>query len=212
MRVMYVHSFGGTCNVVPRDLLYLLCSLNPRNMLCADSPPSRNSHKHTTSTSPHTHRPILPPLGKIPILYPHPLHSRRPSSSSPLFTGVVPSFLLLLLFGRSSNKARAAVPMPAVGLVVDLDDGLARGGDDAARVEHHARDGIVVGVGVVDGAGAEVPDLRRVSQPVEFSIPWSSENEENKVRKKSWGRGGGGACPTLILRSRLPVTRWTSSN
>ena len=49
--------------------------------------------------------------------------------------------------------------MPAVRLVVDFGDALADGGDDAAGVEHHARDGAVVGVGVVDGAGAEVPDL-----------------------------------------------------
>ena len=53
--------------------------------------------------------------------------------------------------------------MPAVGLVVDFRHALADGGHDAAGVEHHACDGAVVGVGVVDGAGAEVPDLGEVS-------------------------------------------------
>lgn len=49
--------------------------------------------------------------------------------------------------------------MPPVRLVVHFRHALADCGDDAAGVEHHARDGVVVGVGVVDGAGSEVPDL-----------------------------------------------------
>ena len=88
---------------------------------------------------PNPHSPVLPPLNKIPILNPHCLDD-------------TPLPLLL-------NRARPAVPMPSVSLVVHLDHILARGRDDAAVVEHHARDGVVVGVRVVDGACAEIPDL-----------------------------------------------------
>lgn len=49
--------------------------------------------------------------------------------------------------------------MPPVRLVVDLGRALADRGHDPAGIEHHARDRVVVGVGVVDGAGPEVPDL-----------------------------------------------------
>lgn len=49
--------------------------------------------------------------------------------------------------------------MPTVGLVIDFRHALARGGDDAAGVELHAGNGVVVGVGVVDGARAEIPYL-----------------------------------------------------
>ena len=49
--------------------------------------------------------------------------------------------------------------MPAISPVVDLGYDLACRGDDPASVKHHACDGVVVGVGVDDGAGAEVPLL-----------------------------------------------------
>lgn len=49
--------------------------------------------------------------------------------------------------------------MPPVRLVVYFRQSLAGRGDDATGVKHHARDRVVVGVGVVDGAGSEVPDL-----------------------------------------------------
>ena len=61
--------------------------------------------------------------------------------------GRLPAFL-----GR--RDAGAAVPLAALDLVVDLDDVLAGGAGDAAGVEHHARDGVVVSVGVVDDAGS----------------------------------------------------------
>lgn len=51
--------------------------------------------------------------------------------------------------------------MSPISLVVYLRHGLPSRSHDAAGVEHHARDWIVVGVGVVDGAGSEVPDLNR---------------------------------------------------
>lgn len=59
--------------------------------------------------------------------------------------------------------------MPPIGLVVNLRHALAGRGHDAARVEHHARDWVVVGVGVVDGAGPEIPDLGIV---LAFCVPW----------------------------------------
>ena len=49
--------------------------------------------------------------------------------------------------------------MSPVRLVVYFRHSLAGRGDDATGVKHHARDRVVVGVGVVDGAGSEVPDL-----------------------------------------------------
>jgi hypothetical protein len=56
-------------------------------------------------------------------------------------------------------NARATVPVAAVGLVVDLYNVFASSRNNAARVEHHACDRVVVGVGIVDGASPEVPDL-----------------------------------------------------
>jgi len=100
--------------------------------------PSNNA----TSTSPRPNNTILAPLNHIPILDTHALdRSQR---------------RLTLIIERDP---RAAVPLPAVGLVVDLDHALAGGCADAALVEHHARHRVVVGEGVEDGARAEVPDL-----------------------------------------------------
>ena len=100
--------------------------------------PSKSHPKPRISTGPDPHHAILPPLGQIPVPNPHSLHAALAVR--------VP-----------------AVPVPAVGLVVDFRHALAYGGHDAAGVEHHACDGAVVGVGVVDGAGAEVPDLGEVA-------------------------------------------------
>lgn len=86
------------------------------------------------SACPNAHHPILPPLRQIPVLDPHPLHT------------ALPSFI-------------PAIPMSPISLIVDLRHGLTDCSDDAPRVEHHARDWIIVGIGVVDGAGSEVPDL-----------------------------------------------------
>jgi hypothetical protein len=62
-----------------------------------------------------------------------------------------------------SAHTRTAAPVAAVGLVVDLDDALAGCGNNAARVEHHAGNGVVVGIGVVDGASPKIPDLCFIS-------------------------------------------------
>ena len=66
--------------------------------------------------------------------------------------------------------------MPPIRLIVHLRHTLAGRSHDTARVEHHTRDWIVVGVGVVDGAGSEVPDLescqRRVLVDEAFVLPW----------------------------------------
>ena len=63
----------------------------------------------------------------------------------------------LALFG--GEDAGAAIPVAAIELVIDLDDVFTGGGDDAARVEHHAGDGVFVAVRVVDDAAAEIPYL-----------------------------------------------------
>ena len=61
--------------------------------------------------------------------------------------------------------------MPPVRLIVYFRHSLAGRGDDATGVKHHARDRVVVGVGVVDGAGSEVPDLEgRVSSVAEGGL------------------------------------------
>lgn len=93
------------------------------------------------STTPHTDHAILPPFDHIPILYPYPLDYAR--------------------IADDAIDPGAAIPLSAVGFIVHFDRGLAGCGDDAAGVEVHAGDGRVVGEGVVDGAGAEVPDLYR---------------------------------------------------
>lgn len=55
--------------------------------------------------------------------------------------------------------------MVAVHFVVDFYDILACCADDAAGVEHHACDGVVVGECVVDGAGSKIPYLNaRISK------------------------------------------------
>lgn len=100
--------------------------------------------QHTASpppqlTRPNPHRPVSPPLNQIPILDPHSLNHTLPT---------------LLL-----HRTRPTIPMPPISLIIDLDHILACSGHNAARVEHHAGDGVVVGVRVVDGAGAEIPDL-----------------------------------------------------
>jgi hypothetical protein len=60
-------------------------------------------------------------------------------------------------------NARATAPVAAVSLIVHLDYRFASCGNDVARVKHHACDGVVVGIGVEDRTGPEIPDLRRVS-------------------------------------------------
>jgi hypothetical protein len=59
--------------------------------------------------------------------------------------------------------AGTAAPVAAVSLVVDLDNALTCCRDDASRVEHHAGDGVVVGICVVDGTSPKIPDLSFVS-------------------------------------------------
>jgi hypothetical protein len=59
--------------------------------------------------------------------------------------------------------AGTAAPVAAVSLVVDLDHTFAGCRNNAARVEHHAGDGVVVGICVVDGTSPKIPDLSFVS-------------------------------------------------
>jgi hypothetical protein len=61
------------------------------------------------------------------------------------------------------TNARATAPVAAISLIVHLDYRFAGCGNDVARVEHHTCYGVVVGIGIEDGTGPEIPDLRRVS-------------------------------------------------
>jgi hypothetical protein len=87
---------------------------------------------------------------------------------------------------------RATVPMSAVGLVVDLCHSLASSGNNTASIELHACNGIIISKGVENGASPEIPNL-------ETELVSASNNKADIQR-------------TLILRSRDPVTRCTSSN
>jgi hypothetical protein len=49
--------------------------------------------------------------------------------------------------------------MAALYLIVHFDNVFSSSRDDPPRIEHHAGDAIVVGVGIVDGACPEVPYL-----------------------------------------------------
>jgi hypothetical protein len=110
-------------------------------------PPILHKETEPSSTSPHAQHAISTALNHITIPDTDALDHGG--------GGAPPAALLVPL----SSNTGAAVPMAAVGLVVDFRVGFARGGHDAARVEHHARDGLVVGVGVEDAASAEVPYL-----------------------------------------------------
>lgn len=61
--------------------------------------------------------------------------------------------------GRSASilwlrDTRAAVPLPRLHFVIDFDDVLAGGADNAPIVKHHARDRVVVRIGIEYGPGA----------------------------------------------------------
>jgi hypothetical protein len=77
-------------------------------------------------TRPNTDHAILSPFNQITIFYADPLYIRR--NNAVFFRGL----------------ARPAVPLPAVCLVVYLDDVFARCDDDTACVKHHVGDGLVV--------------------------------------------------------------------
>lgn len=86
-------------------------------------------------TRPYPHHPVFPPFSQISILDPHPLNS---------------SWIPTLFF---RNDTRPAIPMPPLSLIIHFCHWFAGRCDDAPRVEHHARDRVVIGVGVVNGAG-----------------------------------------------------------
>jgi hypothetical protein len=49
--------------------------------------------------------------------------------------------------------------LPSLDLIVHLDHVLAGRADNPSRIKHHAGDGVVVGVGVVDRPCSEIPYL-----------------------------------------------------
>lgn len=143
-------------------------------------------------TRPNPHNPILPPLSQIPILNLHPLH-----------TSWAPPFLLGI-------HTSAAIPMPAICFIVDFGYGLACCGDDAARVEHHACYWVVISVGIVDGAGAEIPYLNRsISRYTLFGwggmdlLVYSGLDSQSLSARRRIG--GMSRAPYALLDSYVPV-------
>lgn len=96
--------------------------------------------------APDPHDPILPPLRQIPVFDPHPLHHTDPA----------------IFFCTIISSTCTAIPVPSIRPVVDFRYRLTCRGNDAPRIEHHACDGIFVGVGIDDGACAEIPYLLSV--------------------------------------------------
>ena len=58
------------------------------------------------------------------------------------------------------GDSRAALPLPRLQLIVDLDHVLARRARDPPPVEHHARDPVVVRVRVEDRSRSQIPYLK----------------------------------------------------
>ena len=85
-----------------------------------------------TLTRPDAYHAVLAPFNSVAVLDAHPLDYGENTS----------------LIVRTDT--RPAVPVPAVRLVVDFDDVFACGGDNAARVEHHAGNRVIVGIGVIN--------------------------------------------------------------
>jgi hypothetical protein len=94
---------------------------------------------------PHTNRAVLPSLNQIAILDPNMFNDRVRRGVCFINTG-------------------PTVPVPAIRLVIHLNYTLASCRHDASCVKHHARNGVVIGVGIRNGASPEVPDLYDVSK------------------------------------------------
>lgn len=94
-----------------------------------------------TLTCPNTNDSIAAPFSHVAILYSYTLNYGRRSA---LFC---------------SCNASTAVPLSTFHFIVHLDYVLAGSTDNTSDIEHHAGDGIVVSIGIVDGPGAQIPDL-----------------------------------------------------
>ena len=84
-------------------------------------------------------------FNKIPILNANLLYRRRCS------------------FSVLSGSPGSSIPMTSVSLVVDFHHILASGRHYVSCVEHHACDGIVVGIGIENSTSTKVPYLNIVS-------------------------------------------------
>ena len=142
-----------------------------REMVCPTGswndrlPPSIRVHKGVSlsrtasSAGPDTDLAASASFDHVAVLNPHPFNNARLDVVHAVFNADVGAY--------------AAVPMAPVGLVVYLDDILAGSRHDVASVEHHAGDGVIIGVGVVDRAGAEVPYLRYVRDLLRNKPGWT---------------------------------------
>lgn len=95
-------------------------------------------------TCPYTYNAVPPAFDQITIFYTHMLHDAG----------------ILALLG----DACAAAPLSAFNFIVHLDHVFPRGAHYSPSIEHHARDGVVVCVGVEDGACTEIPYLKGCEQ------------------------------------------------
>ncbi len=95
------------------------------------------------SACPYPNDAVLAALGKIPILESYPFNR---------------SWDKAVGFRRDSGTA---VPVPTVGLVVDLGYIFTGGGGDSPSVEHHACDWTVVRVRIVYGSCSKIPYLKK---------------------------------------------------
>lgn len=110
------------------------------------------------STAPYSYNTIFPPFHQIPISDPHPLNSTRSCG-----------------IRLKVSSTCATIPLLPIGSIIHLDDILARGSDDAPCIKVHARHGTVVGEGVVDAAGPEVPYLLFVSTVMSWVMDYRSD-------------------------------------
>lgn len=118
-----------------------------------------------SSTRPNAHTAIPAALNEIPIFDSDPLDRRRKTAPNATCSGPsigTKSIMIVLASGVREKRlgcSGATVPVSSIGFVVNFNDGVRDGGDDVAGVEHHRCDWGVVGEGVVDAAGTEIPYL-----------------------------------------------------
>lgn len=106
------------------------------------------------STSPDADDAILATLDQVAVLDADAL-----DDAGPVVLGERDGSLVFVDAVARQHGAGAAVPVAAVGLVVDLGHRLAGGAHDPPRIKHHRCDRVVVRVCVEYAACAEVPYL-----------------------------------------------------
>lgn len=105
-----------------------------------------NTLMYTTFLAcPHSDHAVLAPLNHVAVLDADVLNDGR----------------RLVLF--SLRDTSSALPLPRFELVVHFDHVLLSCADNPPVVKRHACDGVVVGVGIKDGASPQIPYLENIS-------------------------------------------------